>query len=88
MVDPDLYEAAVTLVGEAAGVLRTRCNTIRGLIETDAVNVLTACPSTTAVTALGFDPHAAFDAARAGRWREITAKQPSIEHGSRSDGQR
>jgi len=87
MVDPELYEAAVTLVGEAAGVLRARCNTIRGLTETDAVDVLAACPSTTAVRALGFDPGTAFDAARAGRWREITAKQLSTGHGFRSGGQ-
>jgi hypothetical protein len=88
MVDADLYEAAVTLVGEAAGVLRARCDTIRGLIETDAIDVLTACPSATGVTALGFDPHTAFDAARAGSWREITAKDSSTGHGFRSGGQR
>jgi hypothetical protein len=71
--DPALYEAAVTLVGEAAAVLRRRCSDATELEELDTAEVLVRCASTPAVTALGVDPDTALDAARAIRWRELTA---------------
>src|SRR6478672_8214076 len=55
-VDPALYEAAVTLVCEAADVLRWRCCTVRELVDVDAHAVLSKCPSASVMIALGFDP--------------------------------
>ena len=76
LVDSGLYEAAVMLVGEAADVLRRQCGTIAELIRADAARVLAKCPSTPLMTALGFDPNTAFEAACACRWRELAANQP------------
>ena len=75
VVDPTLYEAAVTLVCEAADVLRWRCGTVSELVAVDPSTVLASCPSAPVMSALGFDPGTAFDAACAYRWRELTADQ-------------
>lgn len=75
VADPPLYEAAVTLVCEAADVLRWRCRTVGELVGVDASTVLASCPSAPVMSALGFDPGTAFDAACAHRWRELTVDQ-------------
>lgn len=71
MSDPDLYEAAVTLVVEARDILRERCadRTAVGAIGAD--EVLRGCPHRSAVAEYGFDARIAVDAARAQRWREL-----------------
>ena len=83
MVDPALYEVAVTLVCEAADVLRRRCGTVSELLGVDASTALASCPSAPVMSALGFDPGTAFDAACAYRWRELTADQtdPGVDVG-------
>jgi hypothetical protein len=83
VVDPVLYEAAVTLVCEAADVLRWRCGTVSELVGVDASAVLASCPSAPVMSALGVDPGTAFDAACAYRWRELTADQtdPGLDAG-------
>jgi hypothetical protein len=87
MVDAALYEAAVTLVREATDVLRSRCATVTELAGADAAAVLARCPSASAMSALGFDPGTAYDAACACRWRELTAQhihaQPESQDGAR-----
>lgn len=72
-VDAVLYEEAVTLVREAAEVLRSRCTDVAELVEADPREVLACCPSAPASTECGLDPSTAFDAARALRWRELSA---------------
>lgn len=81
-VDPALYEAAVRLVCEAADVLRWKCRTVPELVEVDAADVLTQCPSAPLTSALGFDAHTAFDAACAHRWTELRMNQPAERDGS------
>ncbi|MGH8861835.1 MAG: hypothetical protein ACRDVG_11500 [Jatrophihabitantaceae bacterium] len=76
-VDPALYEAAITLVCEAADVLRSKCGTPTELVHVDAIDVLSQCPSAPLMSALGFDPGTAFDAACAYRWRELRMGQPA-----------
>jgi hypothetical protein len=76
VVDPDLYEAAVSLVCEALDVLRARCGTVAELCAAEASVVLSQCPATSTIGALGFDPLIAFDAACAYRWRDLTADRP------------
>lgn len=88
MADPALYEAAVTLVCEAADVLRWQCGTFIDLIHADAALVLAKCPSARMMSALGFDPTTAFDAACAYRWRELSADQPDAELGLSLGGPR
>jgi hypothetical protein len=73
VVDPDLYEAAVTLVCEALDVLRSRYGTVGELYAVEASDVLPECPATSAAAALGLDPVIAFDSACAYRWRDLTA---------------
>ncbi|HEX3286234.1 MAG TPA: hypothetical protein VHT50_16700 [Mycobacterium sp.] len=89
MVDPAQYEAAVTLVGEASGVLRAHCGTFADLNDADVTGILAQCPSAEVVAASGFDPGVALDAARAHRWRELAAKQaPQMAAGWAMDGDR
>jgi hypothetical protein len=71
--DLTMYEAAVTVVGEAATALRMRCSTVTELKDVDAVEILGLCASAPAMAALGLGPDTAFDAARAVRWRELAA---------------
>lgn len=75
MVDPDLYEAAVTLVCQALDVLRSQCDTVAELAGADPAAVLRQCPAATTLAALGLDPGVVFDAACAYRWRDLTADQ-------------
>jgi hypothetical protein len=88
MVDSGLYEAAVTLVCEAADVLRWQCRSVDELLDVDAPGVLARCPSAPVMTALGFDPGTALAAACAYRWRELTADHPDAEHHVSLDGRR
>jgi hypothetical protein len=88
VVDPALYEAAVTLVCEAADVLRWRCGTVSELVGVDASMVLASCPSASVMSALGVDPGTAFDAACAYRWRELTADQTDPELDAGQGGSR
>jgi hypothetical protein len=74
MVDPDLYEAAVTLVGEVLGVLRSQCDSFAELCSIDPVDVLPHCPAAAAPTP-GLDIGVVLDAARAHRWRDLVADQ-------------
>jgi hypothetical protein len=78
MSDPDLYEAAVTLLSEARDVLRSQCDTASELAEVAAAGVLARCRSAVATTARGIDPDVVVDAARAYRWRELTGRQPAV----------
>jgi hypothetical protein len=77
LTDPDLYEAAVTLMSEARDVLRSECDTVSGLAEIEPAGVLARCPSASATTARGVDPETVVDAARALRGRELTVLQPA-----------
>jgi hypothetical protein len=88
VVDSRLYEAAVTLVREVADVLRRRCGTVTELVDVDAAVIMAGCPSASALSALGFDPGTAFDAACAYRWRELTAEQTETELEADQDGSR
>jgi hypothetical protein len=89
MSDPDLYEAAVTLMAEARDVLRARCDTVSALADVDATGVLDRCPSAPATTARGVDSDTVVDAARAYRWRELAAFQPAdAPLGSNREGHR
>lgn len=88
VVDSDLYEAAVTLVREVAEVLRRRCGTVTELVDVEAAVILARCPSASVMSALGFDPGTAFDAACAYRWRELTAEQTDTELEADQDGSR
>lgn len=88
MVDPVLYEAALTLVGEVAEVLRRQCGTVAELVGADAAAVLAGCPSAPVLSALGLDPGVAFDAACAGHWRELAAARTDTEHHASQDGSR
>jgi hypothetical protein len=74
-VDAEMYEAAVTVVTEAAAVLRSRASCLAELLHADAPAVLAQCPSVEATLALGLDPGVAFDAARAHCWRELALGQ-------------
>jgi hypothetical protein len=73
MIDPDLYEASVTLVGQALDVLRSQCGTVAELTSADPAVVVRQCSATSTVAALGLDPGVVFDAACAYRLRELTA---------------
>lgn len=75
MIDSGAYEAAVTLVCEAAEVLRWQCDTVAELVDADATAVLARCPSASVRSTPGFDPGVAFAAACAHRWTELTANQ-------------
>lgn len=89
MVDSTQYEAAVTLVGEASGVLRAQCRTFADLNDADVTGILAQCPSAQMLAASGFDPGVALDAARAHRWRELAARQALKAAGSGAmDGDR
>jgi hypothetical protein len=83
-VDAVLYEEAVTLVREAAAVLRSRCADVADLIDVDPREVLARCPSAPAWTERGLDPTMAFDAARAFRWHELTANPAAGSQASNS----
>jgi hypothetical protein len=78
--DPELYEAAVTLMAEARDVLRSECDTVSALAEIEAAAVLARCPSAPATTARGVDPHTVVDAPRPDRRRERTRRRPDQEH--------
>ena len=71
--DPEVYEAAVTLVRETLDVLRSRCGSVAELTLVSASEVVDHCPSADTAAALGVDLDTALDAARAVRWRELTA---------------
>jgi hypothetical protein len=71
-VDAGMYEEAVTLVREAADVLRACCADVTALIDADPRDVLARCPSASAWMERGLSPATVFDAARAVRWRELT----------------
>lgn len=73
MSDPDLYELVVGLIVEARDILRTECSTVSALMSSEAETFLSRCPSRKAVESCGYDPEAAFDAARAQRFRELVA---------------
>ena len=88
MVDPDLYEEAVTLVREAADVLRSCCADVTVLIDADPREVLDHCQSAPLWTERGLDPLTAFDAARAIRWRELGPERCCVSHVSNSGGPR
>ena len=88
MVDAAAYEAAVTLVGEVTAVLRSTCSTVAALAGADRAAVLNRCPSVSVMSALGFDPRTAYDAACACRWRELTAEQTDAEPENSQDGAR
>ena len=88
VVDPSLYETAVTLVREAADVLRRQCGTVTELVDVDAAVILAGCPSASVMSAFGFDPGTAFDPACAYRWRELTAEQTDAEIEASQDGSR
>jgi hypothetical protein len=88
MVDPPLYEAALTLVREAADVLRWQCGTVTELAAADPAVTLARCPSAPVMSALGFDPGTAFDAACAYRWRELTLEWTHAEPEPGQDGSR
>jgi hypothetical protein len=85
VVDPELYETAVTLVCEALDVLRSRCDTVEELGAAEASEVLSECPATSATGALGLDPLVAFDAACAYRWRDLTADRAQAAGASQVD---
>jgi hypothetical protein len=74
-LDAEMYEAAVTVVTEAAAVLRSQASCRAELLHADAPAVLAQCPSASAMLALGLDPGVAFDAARAHCWRELDLDQ-------------
>jgi hypothetical protein len=82
MADAARYEAAVTLVGEVAGVLRAQCGTVTELADADTAAVLARCPSASVVSALGLDPGTVYDAACATRWRELNAPQMDAAAGA------
>jgi hypothetical protein len=88
VVDPVGYEAAVTLVCEAADVLRSQCGTVTELVAADAATVLARCPSGALMSSLALDPDTVFDAARAHRWRELTGRRRDAEPGAGRGGQR
>jgi hypothetical protein len=88
MVDLDLYEAAVSLVREAAQVLRRECGTVAELTYVDAAGVLAQCPSAAGMASAGFDPRTAFDAACAGRFRELAGSGPEAGFAAREGGRR
>jgi hypothetical protein len=88
VVDPTGYEAAVTLVCEAADVLRSQCGTVTELVAADAATVLARCPSAALLSTLGFDPGTVFDAARAHRWRELTGRRSDAEPEADRGGRR
>jgi hypothetical protein len=81
-VDPVLYEEAVTLVREAADVLRSRCADVTDLIGVDPREILAACPAARGRTEHILDPVTAVDAARALRWRELAPDRRVGSHGS------
>jgi len=87
-VDAVLYEDAVTLVREAAGVLRSRCADVIDLMDVDPLDILAGCPSAPVWTQCGLDPATAFDAARAFRWRELTPDCRIGRNGSNPGGLR
>jgi len=71
MTDVDLYETAVTLVAEAAQLLRAECDTIEDLLDVDAADVLARCRTTATLGAAGINPTTAVDAACARRLLEL-----------------
>lgn len=71
MSDPDLYELVVQLIVEARDILRSECATVTDLVNAEAAPVLSRCSLETAVAVQGFSTTAAFDAARAQRFREL-----------------
>lgn len=75
MSDPDLYEAAVTLVAEARDVLRAECDTASAVAEKGTAAVLAGCPSAPTTLARGADAETVVDAARAQRSRELATFQ-------------
>ena len=87
VADPELYEAAVTLVREAAEVLRARCRSVEDLARLHPSDVLDRCLSAHTAAASGVDPGTAVDAARASVWRELTVV-PGGRRTSTLDGQR
>jgi hypothetical protein len=86
MVDPDLYEASVKLVGQALDVLRSQWGTVAELTSVDPAVVLGQCSATATVAALGLDPGVVFDAACAYRWRELKADPADTASDAGHDG--
>jgi hypothetical protein len=75
MADPDLYQAAVTLVREVLDVLRSQCATVAELSSIDPAEVLRQCPTASALPPLDLDLGVVLDSARAYRWRDLVADQ-------------
>jgi hypothetical protein len=88
MVDPDLFETAVTMVAEASQLLRTQCDTVEDLLEIDTKSLASRCPSVRRVMASGLSPMLAVDAARARRWLEINGMPQLASGGALLDGGR
>lgn len=87
MSDPDLYEAAVTLMAEARDVLRAECDTASAVAEKGTAAVLACCPSALRTLARGVDAETVVDAARAQRSRELATFQATdAPHGSNREG--
>jgi hypothetical protein len=81
VVDPDLYEAAVTLVREVLDVLRSQCATVAELTSLDPADVLRQCPTASALPPLDLDLVVVLDSARAHRWRDLVADQTGADEG-------
>jgi hypothetical protein len=88
MVDPDLYEAAVTLVCQALDVLRSQCGNVAELTSADPAEALRQCPAASTVAALGLDLGVVFDAACAYRSRDLTADRADGESDAGQAGSR
>jgi hypothetical protein len=76
MVDPELYETAVTLVVEAAQVLRAECDSLEDLLDLDVARVLARCGTAAQLAEAGVNPATAIDAARARRVLELHGAPP------------
>lgn len=72
LADPDLYEAALTLVVQARDVLQGMNLDGDTLASVSADEVLTKCQAAGSVSEQGFDTRIAVDAARAQCWRAIS----------------
>jgi hypothetical protein len=71
MVDPDLYESAVTLVAEATQLLRAECDTLEDLLDVDVAGILARCGTAADAAAAGVSSATAVDAACARRMFEL-----------------
>jgi hypothetical protein len=76
MVDPELYETAVTLVVEAAQLLRAECDSIEDLLDLDVAGVIARCRTAARLAEAGINPMTAVDAACARRVLELHGAPP------------